>query len=74
MPQGGSVTITVGPNDTVIEIKDSATGETSSIPVTPGKSVTIPVPNVPGGTYVSFRVGDGKRNRIVTVEVIAPSP
>lgn len=68
------MTITVGPNDTVIEVKDSATGETTSVPVTPGKSVTLPVPDVPPGTFITYKVGDGKRNRGLTVEVIAPSP
>lgn len=73
-PQGGSVTISVGPNDTVVEVKDPSSGEVSSIPVTPGKDVTLPVPNLPGGAFFSLRVGDGKRMRVLIVEVIAPSP
>ncbi len=72
--QGGSITIHVGPNDTVVEIKETAGGESISIPVTPGKDVTIPIPNAPGGSSVTIRVGDGKRNRTLIVEVIAPSP
>lgn len=72
--QGGTITVSVGPNDTVVEVKESGSGASSSFPVEPGKDASIPVPNVPGGTYLTLRIGNGTRMRTIVVEVIAPGP
>ncbi len=74
VPQGGSITVDVGPNDTSIEVKEALSGEITSYPVSPGKSVTIPVPALPPGAFFSVTIADGKRKRSQLVEVIAPSP
>ncbi|MCA8966120.1 MAG: hypothetical protein KDC48_14635 [Planctomycetes bacterium] len=71
-PAGGSVVVTVGTSDTVIEIVDPSTGEITAIPVGPDRRVTIPVPTHAGELLV--RVGSGKRCRVLVIEIEAPSP
>lgn len=72
--QGGSFNVEVGPNDTSVEVNAGGTGDISSHEVGSGKSVTIPVPNVPSGTLLFISVGKGSRMRLITIEVIAPPP
>jgi hypothetical protein len=71
---GGTVTVNVGPNDYVVEIKDGTTGNTTKLAVEPGKDTSIPIPNVPGGTIVIIVVGRGINARAIPVEVVAPGP
>lgn len=71
---GGSIVVSVGPNDNFVEVKDSYTGTTTSHKVEPGKDITLPVPNLPGGTIIQIRVGNGSRSRSKLVEVISTSP
>jgi hypothetical protein len=71
---GSSIVVNVGPNDTFVEVRDGHTGETTNLKVEPGKDITIPVPNLPGGTIIHIRVGHGSRSRSKFVEVIAPGP
>jgi len=71
---GGSVTVNVSPNDPSIEVTDPATGATTNVPVSPGKDTQVPIPNVPGGSFLTIKVGTGRRARIILVEVIAPGP
>ena len=73
-PSGGSMTVEVGPNDTTVEVTNATTGATTTHGVEPGKSATIPVPSVPGGTMLIVTVGTGLRTRIIFVEVISSSP
>lgn len=69
--QGGTIEVEVGPNDTTVEVSSGTQAGTKVYTVTPGKTVSIPVPPVPGGTIVSVSVGTGARARVVLVEVIA---
>ncbi len=64
----------VGPNESVVEIKNPTTGETTKHEVAPGKDTTLPVPNVPGGTHLVVAVGQGINRRKSVVEVVAPGP
>ena len=74
VPQGGTIEVDVGPNDSTVEISTGTSQETTSHQVTPGKRASIPVPPVPGGTVLWVTVGKGARARIILVEVIALSP
>jgi len=71
---GGSVTVDVGPNDDTVSVSNAGTGERSDHDVAPGKSNVIPIPNVPGGTWLYIKVGKGLRARVIAVEVISSSP
>ena len=71
---GSTITIGVGPNDPSIEVVDTATGQSTAFPVTPGKDTQVPVPNVPSGTILHIRVGKGLRRRILVVEVVTTGP
>ncbi len=72
--QGGSVNVDVGPNDASVEINVAGSGKSTSVKVEPGKTASIPVPPVPGGTALWITVGQGLRKRVILVEVIAPGP
>jgi len=69
--QGGAVEVDVGPNDSTVEISVAGSDETTSVPVSPGKRASIPVPDVPSGTLLFITVGRGNRTRVIWVEVIA---
>ena len=71
---GGSITVEVGPNDDSVSVTNAGTGERTDHDVSPGKNNTIPIPNVPGGTWLLIRVGKGLRARVIAVEVISTSP
>jgi hypothetical protein len=66
--------ITVGPNDTSVEIGAVGHGKAVSHTVIPGKTNTLPVPPLPPGTVLSVRAGKGLRMRVVYVEIIALDP
>lgn len=70
---GSTVPIYVGSNDSVVEVKDPATGEITPVPVGPGKSASITVPNRPGGVLV-IRIGSGGRARVLFLEITSPGP
>jgi hypothetical protein len=69
--QGGSISVDVGPNDSSVEISQVGGGPVTTVPVTPGKAASIPLPNVPGGAVLYVRVGRGNRARIMVVEVVS---
>lgn len=71
---GGTITITVGPNDTTLDIKQIDGSTLATLPATPGKSITIPVPHVPSGSALVIRLGDAQRKRAKVVEILQPSP
>ncbi|MBL8753298.1 MAG: hypothetical protein JNK15_08365 [Planctomycetes bacterium] len=71
---GGTITVNVGSNDSVIEIKDTSTSQSTRVDVAPGKDTNITLPNVPGGTVVVISVGRGTNRRAIYVEVASPSP
>jgi len=71
VPQGGTIQVEIGPNDTEVEVSEAGVGTPTRHPVPPGKTATIPVPNVPGGTLLYVSVGKGRRARIILVEVFA---
>lgn len=73
-PAGGSVTVNVGPNDYSVDISNSSGGGATSVPVTPGKDTSIPIPVVPPGTVLTVRIGRGPNARYFALEVIAPGP
>lgn len=68
------MTVNAGPNDSLITVFNSATGGSSSYPVSPGKDTSVPVPNVPGGTVLSIQIGTGINAKTLIVEVIVPGP
>jgi len=74
VPAGGSITITVGPNDTTLDLQQNDGQVLASIPVTPGKSVSIPVPPLPPGASLVVRLGNAERKRARIVEILQPSP
>lgn len=71
---GGTITVDVGPNDDTVEVTNGSTGTTKNNEVAPGKTASIPIPNVPGGTILYISVGKGPRARSIIVEVISSSP
>lgn len=71
---GGTVTVNVGPNDPSVQVTNNSNGSTSNAPTNPGKDTPVPIPNAPGGTFITISVGTGLRARIIIVEVIAPGP
>ena len=70
---GGQITVDVGPNDQQITIT-STSGETLTVKVAPGKTTSIPVPNVPSGSILTVRIGTGRNSRVVLVEIIGTGP
>jgi hypothetical protein len=72
--QGGTFKVELGPNDSTVEIAFSSGGLVASHSVTPGKEVTLPVPLVPGGTFLCVAVGKGARRRYILLQVSAPAP
>jgi len=72
--QGGTVTVRVGPNDSMVNIGVAGSDKTSTTKVEPNKDATLPIPDVPGGTILYVTVGQGLRRRVIFVEVIAPPP
>ncbi len=86
MRQGGSSLRgpTVVAAGGTISVHAAAGGETVEVTV-PGVlrtehsldadgNANIPVPNVPPGTIVLVRVGQGLRARSIAIEVVAPGP
>lgn len=72
-PAGGTVDVSVGPNDSSVEVSSATSDDVTSYDVSPGKTVTIPVPNVPGA-IISVSVGKGFAKRIIYIEIVATSP
>lgn len=72
--QGGTFDVEVGPNDTSVEVNAGGNTGVTTHDVGSGKSVSIPVPNVPAGTLIYISVGKGSRMRLIVIEVIAPTP
>jgi hypothetical protein len=70
---GSSIDVEVGPNDAAVEVVDPG-GTITTHPVQPGKTAPIPVPRVPGGTILFFRVGKGPSRRVIVVEVVEMGP
>lgn len=71
VPQGGTIVVGLGPNDTTVEISQAGGGPVTKVKVEPGKQASIPVPNVPGGAVLYVQIGTGARARILVVEVIS---
>jgi hypothetical protein len=71
---GGTITVNVGTNESTVKVVDNSSGDSTTVPVTPGKDTSVPIPNVPGGSYVTIEIGRGINKRVIRVEVIAPSP
>jgi isocitrate dehydrogenase len=71
---GGSVSVEPGTNDTSVTVTNAANGDVSKHNVSPGKTTTIPIPNVPAGTTLVIQIGKGRNARIIAVEVIEPGP
>jgi hypothetical protein len=69
---GGTIEISVGPNDHYVEIHSGGKAQRHS--VQPGRRNTLPVPPVPPGTVLTIRTGEGMRRRLIYVEIIAPGP
>jgi hypothetical protein len=71
VPQGGTIEVDVGANDSTVEVSGGNLQGTTVHQVEPGKRASIPVPAVPGGTILSICIGKGLRARIVLIEVVA---
>ncbi len=71
--QGGSITVQVEQGTSSITVHTGGPTE-QVIPVPPGGSVTIPIPNVPAGVVVVITSGGGLTKSILYVEVISPGP
>jgi len=69
-PAGGTMTIEVATNDTVIHVVDAATGEGTSHPVAGGKVTRVPVPALPAGSVILVSVGRGLRARVIAIEIV----
>lgn len=71
---GSSITVNVGPNDSSVSVSDPVSQTTVSYDVEPGKDTTIQIPNVPGGTLIQVWAGKGINRKLITIEVVSPSP
>ena len=71
VPQGGTIRVDVGPNDTTVEVSSPGGGGVTGYPVTPNKTARIPVPDVPPGTVLHVTIGKGNRLRVLVVLVTA---
>jgi hypothetical protein len=71
---GGTVIVNVGPNDDVVEISVSGSGESLTYHVPGNKDTAIPVPPVAPGSTLIVRVGKGARRRRAVVVIVAPGP
>ncbi len=72
-PAGGTVEISVGPNEMSVGVSMGGSGSPTSLPVPPNKKVTIPVPSLPG-EVIAVTVGTGFRVRTILITIVAPSP
>jgi hypothetical protein len=72
--EGGTITITVGPNDTTLTLKETGGDTKLVMPVQPGKTVTVPVPSLRPGATLTVILGNRERKRGRAVEVLSPSP
>jgi hypothetical protein len=71
-PQGGSATVKVETGDASVTVKSTAGSTTQPVP--PGGSVTVPVPEVPPSSVLFVVTGKGNRRAVHLIEVIAPGP
>lgn len=71
VPQGGTINLDIGANDTTVEISQVGGGPVTSHAVTPGKEASIPIPGFAGGAVLYVRVGTGNRARLIVVEVVS---
>jgi hypothetical protein len=69
---GGTITVQVASNDATVAMVDASTGSRIHVDVQPGKTATLPVPNVPPGTFLIVSVGRGLRASFLFVEVVSP--
>lgn len=74
VPQGGTMKVEVGTNDTTVEVSAGSASTTTSHRVAPNKVATIPVPPYPPGTVLKVTVGHPPNTRVIYVEVVAPAP
>lgn len=68
---GGTIEVSVGPNDTTIEVSMGGADDVKTYDIPSSKTVTISIPNAPG-YVVSLAVGKGLAKKIVYVEIVAP--
>ena len=71
-PAGGTITVQVASNDPSIEVLVVGTGQCQSVPVGPGKTTSVPVPNVPPGSVLLLMVGKPGRRSYLVVEIVNP--
>ena len=69
---GGVIDVEIGPNENTVQVNYD--NHTSSYRVSPGKTASVPVPPVPPGTVIAITIGQGLRQRLLLVEVVAPGP
>lgn len=74
VPQGGTITVEVLTGDAAVSVSTGGIGDTQTFPVSSDRTVTIPVPTLPGGTLVTISVGSGLKKQYLLVEVVAPGP
>jgi len=72
-PAGGTIEISVGPNETTVEVSMGGPGAPASLKVPPSKKVTIPVPSLPG-EVMAVTVGTGFATRTILITIVASSP
>ena len=70
-PAGGTIDVSVGPNDAEIEVSSATSDDITTYDIPPSKTITIPIPPNPGA-IISISVGRGFSKRILYIEIIAP--
>lgn len=71
---GGSITVTSGTTDSSVTVTVAGSDKSTSHKLDGNKSATITIPPVPPGTIIYISVGEGKRERIIIITVIAAPP
>lgn len=71
---GGAIEVDVATCDTTVSVSGGGAAPLVVVSVPPGKHLSIPVPQVPVGTFLSIAVGRGLNRHVVLIEVVATPP
>lgn len=69
---GGTIEVSVGPYHRSLELELPG-GSPTKLPVPPNKTVTIPVPSLPG-EVIRVTIGKGLTKRQIFITIVAPAP
>ncbi len=70
---GGTIEVDVATSDATIELVD-ASGQVQTFATPPNKHLSLAVPAVPAGSFLTIRIGHGARAQSILIEVVSTPP